>query len=50
MESIEVIRAWMRCIAKRIEALPPVTTEIDDELAADTEGIAWNYWRRMVTN
>ena len=46
---IDVIRAWMPCIARRIGKLPEVASELDMELVADTETIAWKYWRRMVT-
>jgi hypothetical protein len=49
LESIDVIRAWMPCIARRIEKLTPVELEVDAELVSQTEEIAWKFWRRMVT-
>jgi hypothetical protein len=49
LESVDVIRAWMPCIARRIEKLPQVASEFDAQLVAETEMIAWKYWRRMVT-
>jgi hypothetical protein len=48
LESIDVIRAWMPCIARRVEALPPIETEIDHELVIETETVAWKYWHRML--
>ena len=52
LESIDVIRAWMPCIARRIGKCRRINLELDldAELVAQTETIAWKYWRRTVTS